>query len=161
MVIEGGCPDCGFDPGVDVTATGDRLRDDAERWADVLGRPEPTVRPRPETWSPLEYACHVRDLCRVFRERLHLMLTEEDPVFPDWDQDAAAVEGRYNLQDPHEVARQLAEQARTTADAFDAVSGEQWSRTGRRGDGTHFTVASFAVYFRHDLEHHLRVDVRG
>lgn len=41
------------------------------------------------------------------------------------------------------------------------MTGEQWARTGRRGDGKDFTVASFAAYFLHDVEHHLRVDVRG
>ena len=161
VVIADGCDDCGFDPRFDVTTTGERLRATLDRWAAVLDRPGVTTRPRPGTWSPLEYASHVRDLCGVFHERLRLMLTEQTPVFPDWDQDAAAVEGRYNLQDPHEVAAQLAEQARATADAFDAVTGEQWERTGRRGDGKDFTVASFAVYFLHDVEHHLVLDARG
>lgn len=161
VVLDRGCPDCGFDPGYDVTTTGERTRATVERWADVLDRPGMTERPRPGTWSPLEYACHVRDLCRVFRERLRLMLTEQDPVFPDWDQDAAAVQDRYDLQDPYEVSGQLAQELRATADAFDAVAGEQWTRTGRRGDGKEFTVARFAAYFLHDVEHHLGFDVRG
>jgi hypothetical protein len=161
VVLAEGCADCGFDPGFDVTTTGERVRATTERWAAVLDRLGMTDRPRPGTWSPLEYACHVRDLCRVFRERLRLMLTEEDPVFPDWDQDAAAVADRYNLQDPYEVSGQLAQELRATADAFDAVGDEQWSRPGRRGDGKDFTVASFAAYFLHDVEHHLRFDVRG
>ena len=161
VVLDRGCPDCGFDPDYDVTTTGERARATVERWATVLDRLGMTDRPRPGTWSPLEYACHVRDLCRVFRERLRLMLDEQDPVFADWDQDAAAVEGQYNLQDPYEVSGELAQEVRATADAFDAVTGEQWARTGRRGDGKDFTVASFAAYFLHDVEHHLRVDVRG
>lgn len=161
VVIDRGCPECGFDPDLDVAATGERVRATVDRWVAVLERPRLTERPRPGTWSPLEYACHVRDLCRVFRERLRLMLDEEDPVFPDWDQDAAAVQERYNEQDPYEASGEIAQELRATADAFDAVSGEQWARTGRRGDGKEFTVAGFAVYFRHDVEHHLRADVRG
>ena len=161
MVIDHGCPECGFDPDYDVGATGDRVRATVDAWAAVLDVLGMTDRPRPGTWSPLEYACHVRDLSRVFRERLRLMLEEEDPVFPDWDQDSVAVEERYNIQDPYEVSGELAQEIRATADAFDAVSGEQWARTGRRGDGKNFTVARFAAYYLHDVEHHLRVDAHG
>ena len=42
-----------------------------------------------------EYGCHVRDTCRIFRERLDLMLTQDDPVFANWDQDVTAVQARY------------------------------------------------------------------
>lgn len=160
-VLDGGCAECGFDPGYDVRTTGDRARETVEAWNAALDRRGLTERPRPGTWSPLEYGCHVRDLCRVFRERLRLMLEEDDPVFPDWDQDAAAVQDRYNLQDPYEVSGQLAQELRATADAFDAVEEDRWERPGRRGDGKAFTVASFAKYFLHDVEHHLRADVRG
>ena len=161
VVIDHGCADCGFEPGYDVTTTGERARATVERWTAVLDRPGVADRPHPGTWSPLEYACHVRDLCRVFRERLRLMLEHEDPVFPDWDQDAVAVRERYDEQDPYEVSGEIAQEIRATADAFDAVGGEQWARPGRRGDGKEFTVASFAAYFLHDLEHHLRFDARG
>ncbi|MFI7482608.1 DinB family protein [Kocuria sp. M1R5S2] len=161
VVIDQGCGECGFRPGYDVATTGRRTRDTVDRWTAVLDVLGMTDRPGPGTWSPLEYACHVRDLCRVFRERLRLMLEEDDPVFPDWDQNAVAVEEQYNLQDPYEVSGELAQELRATADAFDAVSGSQWARTGRRGDGKEFTVASFAAYFLHDVEHHLRVDARG
>lgn len=161
VVLDHGCPECGFDPDYDVRTTGDRVRATVEPWTAVLDVLGMTDRPRPGTWSPLEYACHVRDLSRVFRERLRLMLDEDAPVFADWDQNAVAVEERYNLRDPYEVSGELAQEIRATADSFDAVSGEQWARTGRRGDGKDFTVASFAAYYLHDVEHHLRVDAHG
>jgi len=40
------------------------------------------------------------------------------------------------------------------------VAGDQWARTGRRGDGASFTVETFARYFVHDPVHHL-YDVTG
>jgi hypothetical protein len=40
------------------------------------------------------------------------------------------------------------------------VSGDQWRRPGNRGDGSRFTVESFARYFIHDPVHHL-YDVTG
>ena len=35
-------------------------------WTAVLQRESARQRPAPTVWSPLEYACHVRDVCRVF-----------------------------------------------------------------------------------------------
>jgi hypothetical protein len=46
------------------------------------------------------------------------------------------------------------------AAAVDAVSGDEWERTGVRRDGARFTVDSFSRYFLHDIEHHLW-DVTG
>ena len=113
------------------------------------------VRPRPEVWSPLEYACHVRDVFVLYDERLRLMLETDNPTYANWDQDATAVEQRYAGQDPSVVATELRDAAEALADRFDTVSGEQWARTGTRSDGARFTVESFARYFVHDPIHHL------
>ena len=153
-VITGGCAECGFSPGFDVTRTGAMLRATATFWEEALSRPSARERPAPTIWSPLEYGCHVRDVCRVFRTRLEQMLTEDDARFANWDQDAAAVEDRYHEQDPRTVAREYALAAESLATAFDTVSGEQWQRRGTRSNGSRFTVATFATYLMHDLLHH-------
>ena len=144
-----------FDPAYDVTATGERLRAAVPGYVASLSRPDARERPAPATWSPLEYGCHVRDVFRLFDERLSLMLTEDDPLFANWDQDATAVEERYWAQDPVEVADALAHAAAATAAAFDAVRPDQWVRTGRRSNGSVFTVRTLAVYCLHDVQHHL------
>jgi hypothetical protein len=160
-VLERPCPECGFDGrGVDPTTVGDRVRDNAAAWQAVLARPDVAVRSRPDRWSPLEYACHVRDVLRLYLERLDLMLTQDGPHYPNWDQDATAVEQRYGEQLPATVAVELARAAAALADRFDEVEGEQWSRTGFRSDGAAFTVDTFARYFVHDPIHHLW-DVSG
>jgi hypothetical protein len=155
------CPECGFDA---TTFTerdvADMVRANAAAWPAVLHRADVRVRPDDGTWSPLEYGAHVRDVFRIFRTRLALMLDQDDPVYANWDQDETAVEGRYNEQDPATVARELVESAAALADAFDAVPDDGWGRPGRRGDGAEFTIASFAVYLAHDPTHHLW-DVRG
>jgi hypothetical protein len=156
-VISAGCGECGFDPStLRGRETGDRLRATIPPWQSVLERDDARLRPSPQVWSPVEYACHARDTCRIFRERLALMLDQDDPVFANWDQDATAVEDRYWAQDPATVARQYDEQATATADAFDAVRDDQWHRPGRRSNGSAFTVETLVIYFLHDVEHHLR-----
>ncbi|WP_319459091.1 DinB family protein [Micromonospora sp. RTP1Z1] len=154
FVITEGCTECGFSP-QEVTSTGERLRATIPTWRAALARDDASVRPSPTVWSPVEYACHVRDTCRIFRNRLELMLREDDPVFANWDQDATAVDEGYFHQVPAEVADQLAAEAAATAAAFDAVRADQWERPGRRSNGSAFTVGTFAVYFLHDIAHHV------
>lgn len=155
------CPDCGFDPGGVVDGgIGDALRSTVARFSAVLARGGIGVRPEPRTWSPLEYACHVRDVHGVFVERLALMLAQGEPRFPDWDQDAAAVAGRYWECDPAQVADDIADAAEAVARAYDDVPVDAWSRAGLRGDGGQFTVSTLGRYHLHDVVHHLW-DVAG
>lgn len=160
-VIETACPQCGFDAAaLDLTGVPELIRTTAAAWPAVLARPDARVRPDAGTWSALEYGCHVRDACRVFGDRLSLMLTQDDPLFANWDQDEAAERGHYGEQDPAQVAADLRRAADAVAAGFAAVTGEQWQRTGRRSNGSVFTVQTLARYFVHDPVHHLH-DVRG
>ena len=120
----------------------------------VRGRPQPGV------WSPLEYACHVRDVCRVFESRVNLMRSQVDPAFENWDQDATAIADAYGAQDPAVVSSELSAAADSAAAAFDALGEGDWQRTGRRSNGSIFTIETLGQYFLHDLTHHLH-DVRG
>ncbi|MBD8607970.1 DinB family protein [Aeromicrobium sp. CFBP 8757] len=160
-VLERPCPACGFDAAqVDPTAVADRVLDVLPRWRHVLGRVEARERPAPATWSPLEYACHVRDVFVVFDRRVRLMLDGDDPEFENWDQDVTAIQDDYAVQLPSEVASQLDVAGRAVAETFAAVPDDAWSRTGRRGNGSVFTVATLSTYFLHDVVHHLH-DVHG
>src|SRR5262249_14575482 len=136
-------------------ATGQLLRDNAAAWREVLARADVRERPGPGVWSPLEYACHVRDTCRLYAHRLDLMLTEDAPTFPNWDQDATAIADDYGAQDPAEIETELVAAAEELAARFDAVEPSQWRRAGTRSDGAQFTVETFARYFIHDPIHHL------
>jgi hypothetical protein len=160
-VLERPCPECGLATAeVAVDQVPAMVRAYGSRWAQVLRRPDAGARPAPAVWSPLEYACHVRDGCRVFRGRAELMLAEDHPTFANWDQDAAAIEERYGEQAPDVVAAELTAAAEAIADTFALVQGEQWARTGLRSNGSVFTVETLAQYFVHDVAHHLH-DVRG
>ena len=122
-----------------------------------------TERPDEQTWSPLEYACHVRDVHLIFGERLDLMLEQDEPTFANWDQDVTAVEERYDLQDPAVVGPELVAAAEAVAARYDAIRDapeETWARRGLRDNGSEFTVDSIARYHLHDVLHHSH-DVRG
>lgn len=159
FVIDAGCRQCGFSQ-QPAEQTGARLRAAIPRWQAALSRPDAATRPVPTVWSVLEYGCHVRDVCQLYRQRLVLMVDQDDPLFVDWNQDVAAIEGQYHQQDPARVSQELAGEAAATAAAFDALRPDQWGRPGRRSNGSVFTIGTFAVYFLHDIEHHLH-DVAG
>ncbi|WP_166844871.1 DinB family protein [Isoptericola sp. BMS4] len=160
-VLERPCPECGFVAArTEVPAVGEAVRASLPRWRAVLARPDVARRPEPGVWSALEYGAHVRDVFRVFDERLALMLAEDDPLFADWDQDATALEADYAHQDPATVAVELDVAGRAVADRFDAVEPADEGRAGRRSNGSEFIVRTLGQYFLHDVVHHLH-DVRA
>jgi hypothetical protein len=159
-VLERPCTECGFDPAtIGYRDVPELVRLNAAAWPAELARPDARDRPDDATWSPLEYAAHVRDVFRVFEGRLALMLADDSPAFADWDQDATALADDYAAQRPDVVAAELVSAAESVASAFDAVPDGELGRTGLRSDGSAFTIDSLARYFVHDPLHHLH-DVR-
>ena len=134
-VLEAKCDDCGFDaPGLELATVPGRLEGNADTWVEVLARP---------------------DVFRLYDYRLHLMLGQDDPYYPNWDQDETAVTDRYREQDPAAVSAELVEAQRRLSASFAGVDGAQWQRTGNRSDNKRFTVESFARYMLHDPVHHV------
>jgi hypothetical protein len=147
------CPECGFEAGeLHREDIGTRLLQAAKALRDAALAPGATERPAPDVWSPLEYACHTRDACQVFDERLQLMLSTDEPVFANWDQDAAAAD--YPGQDPTTVAAAFWTGALDVATRFNGLDEDDWERSGTRSNGSEFTVVTLGQYFVHDLAHH-------
>ena len=157
-VLREPCPECGYDARtVGRGDLGRTIRANAAIWADVLAAPGARERPEPAVWSPLEYACHVRDVHRIFDRRLASMLEEDVPHFANWDQDVTALEERYAEQDPAAVAGEVAEAAAAVAATYDSLAVDDedvWSRGGLRSDGGEFTVDTLGRYHLHDVVHH-------
>ncbi|GED98340.1 DinB family protein [Gordonia crocea] len=157
------CDECGFDASaVDRAQIAPTLLDAASDWARVLrGRPADELRTRPsaQVWSPLEYGAHVRDVLRLFTDRVAAILTAPDPEFAGWDQEAAAIAARYNEQDPAIVAEEVAADGERVARIVDGIDDDGWSRTGSR-DGREFTAEYLLRYLLHDVVHH-RHDIGG
>jgi hypothetical protein len=154
-VLDRPCQECGFDASaVRPSGVAEHIRRDAADWVPRLQRPEVSTRPRPDVWSTLEYGCHVRDVHRIFDHRVRLMLTEDEPRFPNWDQDATAIADDYASQNPAIVAAELFDAASTIADTYAKVRADEWTRRGLRSNGSEFTVATIAIYHLHDVVHH-------
>ena len=161
-VLDRPCPECGLDTtAVAPDSLGARLRGTVPAYTRALAAPGAGRRPRPDVWSPLEYSCHVRDVHRLFTRRVRLMLTEDEPRFANWDQDATAVEAAYSEQHPATVADELVAAAEEVAATYESVPADAWGRGGLRSDGSRFTVASLGRYHLHDVVHHVHDLERG
>ena len=88
------------------------------------------------------------------------MRDQDNPAFESWNQDDTAIADVYGAQDPAVVSAQLSAAAEDAAAAFDAIGEGDWERTGRRSNGSLFTVQTLGQYFLHDVTHHVH-DVRG
>jgi hypothetical protein len=155
-VLEQTCPECGFDvQAFSREKLGAMIRENAGGWRDLLAHPQVGTRPSDDVWSALEYGCHVRDVFLLYDSRLKMMLEEDDPTYPNWDQNVAAIDGRYDEQEPPAVLDELLDAAERLSHRFDALTDVDWERTGTRSDGARFTVESFGRYLIHDPVHHV------
>lgn len=167
-VLDRTCDECHYVASdFDRDELGAKLRTNAAAWRTTLGRgsivsERPPVPPGGDViWSALEYGAHTRDVYEIFADRVKLMLKKSNPTFKDWDQNKAAVKGKYGQQDPGRVAYALATNAGKVADIYDRLSSDDWERPGMRSDGEAFTVETLGRYILHDLVHHLADAERG
>lgn len=162
--VESACPDCGWDPASVTFDDVPRLvRFNVKAWVgyfESVTAEEIAIRPDEATWSPLEYAEHVRDVYRVFHARLNLMLVFDNPTFDNWDQDQTAVENRYGRTEPDVVLRSLVRAGSAFAAAIEDVPLALVPRKGTRSNGSEFTIRTLPLYALHDLVHHVW-DVTG
>jgi S-DNA-T family DNA segregation ATPase FtsK/SpoIIIE len=85
--------------------------------------------PLDDTWSALEYACHVRDVFRIQRERVQRALVEDGFAPESMRRDERVIEERYNEQEPTAVADDLAAHVDGLASDVSALSESDLART--------------------------------
>jgi hypothetical protein len=119
------------------------------------------VRPAPETWSALEYGCHLRDVLLVQRERVLLALRVDEPTPEPMGRDERAVHDGYAEQLPTDVARQLTDASTLFAHVLDRLDPEEWDRTMvyNYPAPAPRSLRWVAVHTEHEARHHLR-DIR-
>jgi hypothetical protein len=157
------CPECGFVYDLaTATSAGPTIVAAACELAVLLeGARSATARPEPDTWSPLEYACHVRDVLLVQRERVLGARWMDTPVYPPMGRDERSGFDGYDTQAPADVARQLADAARLFANVLSRLDDTAWERTLLYNFPTPMnrSLRWVAVHTVHEATHHL-LDVR-
>ncbi|MFJ4776265.1 DinB family protein [Streptomyces sp. NPDC088762] len=158
------CAECGFAydlalaPRVSALVEGH-----ARAYADLLGAEAPGLRRRsaPQVWSPLEYACHMRDVLLVQRERVLAARRRDVPVAESMGRDERVEHDGYSQQKPADVARQLQDAALLFSGVLDRLSPSDWERTliYAYPEPEERSLRWVAVHTLHELRHHL-LDMR-
>ncbi len=155
------CEGCGFEYDLaSAPAAGRSIVEGAADLAALLAVPDADVvtRRRPATWSPLEYACHVRDVLLVQRERVLTALRVQDPPsFPPMGRDERVVHDGYAEQRPADVARQLTDAAHLFANVLARMDPADLERrvVYNFPQPSERTLAWVAVHTVHEVRHHL------
>jgi hypothetical protein len=116
-------------------------------------------RPEPDTWSVLEYACHVRDVFGASIIRLYRTRTEDHPTVDPMLNDLRVARLSYNKRDMAAVLDELDDAAEGLADEIARVRQDGWGRQCSRLPGEDRTAAWLVRQAMHEAVHHLR-DIR-
>ncbi|MFL6120382.1 DinB family protein [Actinophytocola sp.] len=151
------CIECGFsyDAALDVPTL---ITAGVSELAAVLTTAEDLrSRRSPETWSPLEYACHVRDMLLVQRERVLLARRVETPDCTPMGRDERVEHDGYADQNPADVARQLSDAALLFTNVLRRLTAAAWAFTVlyRYPEPTERTLHWVALHTLHEVQHHL------
>ncbi|MFI5042637.1 MAG: DinB family protein [Acidimicrobiales bacterium] len=161
------CPQCGFhSAALAHSELGPKLLELVAAWREfLLAADEAYLRtnPEPGVFSPLQYGAHVRDILRVYADRIRLAVAEDNPTFPQFNPGEEVWEA-YNQLGASELAGDLGAQARRLATVLGDLAPGGWSRTLTRDGGKDgvftFTVSGQACYAVHEAHHHL-LDANG
>ncbi len=153
------CTECGFEyrlnefagAGPAICAGSALIAAEMQQHPDGLGR-----RIRPDVWSPLEYACHLRDVLLVQRERVLMARRRDRPSFDPMGRDERVDHDGYADQDPLDVTRQLLDAAAMFANVLARLGREDWSRTViyNYPSRTERSLQWVAMHTLHEVRHH-------
>lgn len=161
------CPQCGFDPAsLPPDTLGDLAVELGAKWRAFLVEADDTYLraiPEPGVNSPLQYGAHVRDILKVYGERMVLGVEHESPTVPIFNPPQEVWE-EYNRLGAEELADDLEARAGRLAEIVAGMDPSAWSRIvvndrGQYGVYT-FTVAGLARNAVHEAHHHL-LDATG
>src|SRR5438128_7555111 len=129
----------------------------------ILTDPESDVRSRrePQTWSPLEYGCHLRDVFLVQRERVLAARRLDRPSFDPMGRDERVELDGYSAQDTDDVVRQLTNAGSMFANVVSRLGPSDWERTCVYSYPTpsERSLRWVAVHTVHEVRHPL-LDIR-
>jgi hypothetical protein len=151
------CPECGFDyesvPAAEVAAA---IRQGVGEMAPRLG-PDSGRRTSADTWSVLEYGCHVRDVLLVQRERVILARWSDRPSLAPMARDLRVEFDGYAAQESADVARQLRDAALMFTNVLDRLDEAAWDRTliYNFPEPMERDLRWMAAHTLHEVRHHL------
>lgn len=159
------CAECGFEydltSAIQVSVLAPQC---AIEYAELLSAAPEVLRRRvaPQLWTPLEYACHIRDVMLVQRERLLAARRSDAPVAEPMGREERVEHDGYMQQQPADVARQLQDATLLFTHALDQLRPGDWERTLTvpYPEAAERSLRWVAVHTMHEMRHHL-FDIRS
>jgi uncharacterized damage-inducible protein DinB len=146
------CAECRFAyPSISVDAAMEAIRAVPERVGEAvfaLSDDQLRARPSDDTWSALEYVCHLRDVYVVYTIRLYRTRVEVN--------DLRVVRFRYNQRELRPVLEELVDNVAGLLDEAARNTHETWERVARRLPGEEPTARWLMRQVAHEGLHHLR-----
>ncbi|WP_327636340.1 DinB family protein [Kribbella sp. NBC_00482] len=162
--VDGYCEQCGFnyDTGTlqgTVTLLVRQSADCSMALTKAAAGPDSNVvrlRPEPDVWSAIEYACHVRDVLEVQRFRIAQCLAEDRPVYAPMDRTGRVKQEKYENQDPMEVAAALVRFAREFGAAARVLQPQELGKLGLYNYPVRAprTLGWIIRHTAHEIQHH-------
>jgi hypothetical protein len=123
----------------------------------VLGIPDQQLRqrPNPETWSILEYVCHLRDVYAATAIRLYRTRTEDRPALEPVFNDLRATGFHYNSRNLPAVLDEMADNVDGIRAEVDRVPDGGWDRQATRRPDEVRTARWLLRQAMHEGSHHL------
>lgn len=111
-------------------------------------------RPSAGEWSMKEVLCHLRDHCRIYHERVRRVVGEDNPTLPNWDEQAAVREGRYQDDLTTAILPAYTEARLAMVDLLGSLPPEALLRPGTHAvDGPLTLEGLLASAINHDRDH--------
>ncbi len=111
-------------------------------------------KPAPEKWSAMEVACHLRDVERLWADRIVKAAFSDGATFYMLDVDALAAKNAYNTQDLGATIKEFARLREDNLRLLRALPAKEWKRAGmhpKRGEITIERVVEIMI--GHDQGH--------
>ena len=103
-----------------------KLSDLTKKLDDALLRKKPA----PDRWSALEVICHLRDVERLWADRLVKTAFSDRPLFSILDVNDLAARNRYNEQNPAAALKEFARLREDNLRLLRVLPASQWNRVG-------------------------------
>ena len=108
----------------------------------------------PDGWSIVEVVCHLRDFDEFFYGRAVMMLEQDHPALPAYDQDALAIERDYAHQNLGEALAALRQSRERFIQFFRDLTDEQWERNAIHPEHGEWTMTDAVMQVGlHTVDH--------
>ena len=111
-------------------------------------------RTAPEVWSPNAYCAHLADASELIEGRARRIVSEDRPLLRGYDQDEAAVRGRYDEVSMDTSLPRIEAAVARFVSLVESLPEAAWQRVGMHEEAGELRLRELAHDMPHELTHH-------